>query len=239
MSIFERSQMLLGKAAVNRLGGCHVAVFGVGGVGGNAAEALARAGVGALTLIDNDTVSVTNINRQIVALHSTIGKLKVDVMAQRAKDINPNITVNTIPQFITIQSASKLPYEQWDYIIDAIDTVSAKLALCENAKNNNIAIISAMGAGNKLDPTKFCVTDIYKTENDPLARVMRRELRKLGIEKLKVVYSTESAHQHLYSPPSQQAERKQTPASVSFVPGVAGMILAGQVIKDLIKGYYP
>lgn len=238
MSIFERSQMLLGENAIKRLNNCHVAVFGVGGVGGSAAEALARAGVGALTLIDNDTVSVSNINRQIVALHSTIGMLKVDVMAQRTKDINPEITVNTMPQFITQQSAQALPYKSWNYIIDAIDTVSAKLALCENAANSNVPVISAMGAGNKLDPTQFCVTDIFKTENDPLARVMRRELRKMGIKRLKVVYSTEGAHSHKYSPPQPvQTVRRQTPASVSFVPGVAGMILAGQVIKDLIEGY--
>lgn len=236
MEIFQRAQMLIGTTAMEKLQNAHVAVFGVGGVGGNAAEALVRAGVGTITLIDNDTVSATNINRQIVALHSTIGKLKVEVMAQRAVDINPNIKVLTRAEFVTEQSAGDLPYGEWHYIIDAIDTVTAKLALCEHAQKHNVPIICAMGAGNKLDPTKFCTTDIYKTINDPLARIMRRELRKRGITKLKVVYSTESASPHKYVvPQSEPTVKRQTPASVSFVPGVAGMILAGEVVKDIIK----
>lgn len=202
-----------------------MAVFGVGGVGGYVVEALARSGVGALDLIDNDTVSESNINRQIVALHSTIGKQKTTVAAARVNDINPEIKVREHNLFFLPETADSFDFSLYDYVVDAIDTVSGKLALIERAKEANVPVISSMGTGNKLDPTAFEVADISKTSVCPLARVMRRELKKRGIEKVKVVYSKE--------------EPKETdlnvPASIAFVPPVAGLIIAGEVIKDLIK----
>lgn len=225
MEIFSRTERLIGKVGLEKLKKSRVAVFGVGGVGGYVVEALARSGVGALDLIDNDTVSESNINRQIVALHSTIGKQKTSVAVARVKDINPEIKVREHNLFFLPETANSFDFSFYDYVVDAIDTVSGKLALIECAKAANVPVISSMGTGNKLDPTAFEVADISKTSVCPLARVMRRELKKRGVEKVKVVYSKE--------------EPKETdsnvPASIAFVPPVAGLIIAGEVIKDLIK----
>ena len=225
MEIFARTERLIGAAALQKLKNSRVAVFGVGGVGGYAVEALARSGVGAIDLIDNDVVSASNINRQIVALHSTLGKKKTAVAAARARDINPEIQVQTHEVFFLPENAEQFDFSCYDYIIDAIDTVSGKIALIEKAKRENVPIISAMGAGNKLNAAAFEVADISKTSVCPLARVMRRELKKRGVEKVKVVYSKEEPHE----------TGGNVPASIAFVPSVAGLILAGEVIKDLIK----
>ncbi len=230
----SRTAMLLGEQATERLSQARVAVFGVGGVGGYVAEALARAGVGALDLIDSDTVSVSNINRQIIALHSTVGRLKVEVMAERIRDINPDCCVRTYPLFYLPETADQFDFSQYDYIADAVDTVSAKLDLAVRAHQAGVPIIAAMGAGNKLDASAFEVADISKTSVCPLARVMRVELRKRGINHTKVVYSKEEP----VNPPSPPADqtggpRRSTPGSISFVPGAAGLIMAGEIIKDL------
>ena len=230
---FSRTELLLGADGMEKLKRARVAVFGIGGVGGYAVEALARAGIGALDLIDNDVISLTNINRQIIALHSTVGLPKTDVMAARVRDINPECEVRTYQMFYGPDTAEQFDFAQYDYIIDAIDTVTGKLALAVNAQKANTPIISSMGTGNKLDPTAFTVTDIYKTSFCPLARIMRKELRKRGIERLKVVYSEEEA----LTPEGVTEElpqgRRSIPGSVSFVPSAAGLILAGEVIKDL------
>ena len=229
---FSRTALLLGQDGVEKLKKARVAVFGVGGVGGYVVEALARSGVGTLDLIDNDVVSLSNINRQIIALHSTIGRLKTEVAAERARDINPNIVIHTHNVFYLPETAAQFDFSAYDYVIDAIDTVSGKIALAEQAKAANVPIISAMGAGNKLDPTAFEVADVSKTTVCPLARVMRRELKKRGIEHLKVVYSKEEPQ------PAKTVDEgtgKPIPASVAFVPSVVGLIVAGEVIKDLIK----
>ena len=207
-----------------------VAVFGLGGVGGYCVEALARAGVGALDLIDSDRISVSNLNRQIFALHSTVGRLKTEVARERIADINPNCAVRTHALFYLPETEGEFDFREYDYIVDAIDTVSGKLALVKNAASAGTPIISAMGAGNKLDPTRFEVTDIFATSVCPLARTMRRELRKMGIGCLKVVCSGEEPL------PVETGEGKPVPGSISFVPSVAGLILAGEVIKDLLKG---
>lgn len=229
---FSRTALLIREEGVEKLKGSRVAVFGVGGVGGYVVEALARSGVGTLDLIDNDTVSESNLNRQIVALHSTIGRLKTEVAAERAKDINPAITVNVHNLFYVPETAAQFDFSAYDYVVDAIDTVSGKIALVEQAKRSNTPVISSMGAGNKLDPTAFEVSDISKTSVCPLARVMRRELKKRGIERLKVVYSKEEP---LCSPLKDESSGKPIPGSVAFVPSVVGLIIAGEVIKDLIK----
>ena len=233
---FSRTELLLGADGMEKLKRARVAVFGIGGVGGYAVEALARAGIGALDLIDNDVISLTNINRQIIALHSTVGLPKTDVMAARVKDINPECEVRTYQTFYGPDTAEQFDLAQYDYIIDAIDTVTGKLALAVNAQKANTPIISSMGTGNKLDPTAFTVTDIYKTSFCPLARIMRKELRKRGIERLKVVYSQEEA----LTPEGVTEElpqgRRSIPGSVSFVPSAAGLILAGEVIKDIVNG---
>lgn len=229
-NIFLRSEMLYGKNSTDILNKSKVAVFGIGGVGSYTAEALARCGVGNLTLIDNDTVSYTNINRQLVALHSTVGKLKTDVMAQRIRDINPNCNVSSVNMFYT--SESNFDLSEYDYIVDAIDTVSSKIHLAVVAQEQNIPIISCMGAGNKLDPTAFKVADIFETSGCPLARVMRKELKAKGVKKLKVVYSTEAPVTPL--PLDSQDGRRQTPGSCAFVPSVAGLIAAGEVVKDIV-----
>ncbi len=228
--IFSRTDMLIGSSSLNKLKNSRVALFGVGGVGGYVAEALARSGVGKIDLIDNDKVSPSNINRQIIALHSTIGMDKVSVAAARLKDINPQIEITEIPKFILPENINEFDFSQYDYVIDAIDTVSGKLAIIEKATEDNIPVISSMGTGNKLNPSAFQISDIYKTSVCPLARVMRYELRKRGIKKLKVLFSTEE-------PIRQSAPEgvKPTPASISFVPSVAGLLIAGEVIKDLIK----
>lgn len=234
---FSRTELLLGGDAMERLRRAHVAVFGIGGVGSFACEALARAGMGAITLIDNDTVSVTNRNRQLIALASTVGKAKVDVMRDRILDINPDCRVTARNLFFTPET--DLDLGQFDYVIDAIDTVTAKLFLIEQCSAQNIPIICSMGTGNKLDPTRFEVADISKTHGCPLAKVIRLECKKRGIKKLRVVFSPEPSVQ---IPPERyeaaSGDRKGTagrpvPASISFVPPVAGFILAGEVIKDL------
>lgn len=230
MEQLERTEMLIGSEAVARLKNARVAVFGVGGVGGYAVEALARSGVGTLDLIDNDTVSITNLNRQIVALHSTIGQYKVDVAKARALDINPKIVVNTHRIFYTPQTEDMFDFSDYDYVIDAIDTVSGKIALVENANRCNTPIISSMGAGNKLHPELFEVADIFKTSVCPLARVMRYELRRRNIKHLKVVYSKEEPIK------IQSDSKKPVPASIAFVPSVAGLIIAGEVIKEIANG---
>lgn len=230
---FSRTQLLLGEAAIQRLKKRRVAVFGVGGVGGYTAEALARSGIGEIDVIDNDTISLTNLNRQIIALHSTLGMLKVDAAKTRLLDINPELTVNTHNVFFTADNADAFDFTEYDYIVDAVDTVSAKIELVLRADEAGVPIISAMGAGNKLDPARFEVSDIYKTSVCPLARVMRRELKKQGIKRLKVVYSKEEP----VSLPAQCGilpdGKRQIPASIAFVPSVAGLIIAGEVIKDL------
>ena len=237
MNEFIRTELLLGAQAIEKLKNSRVAVFGVGGVGGYAVEALARSGVGALDLIDDDTVSESNINRQIIALHSTVGRPKVEVAAQRVRDINPSCTVRTYKTFYMPETAGEFDFTQYDYVIDAIDTVSGKIALVMQAQEAGVPIISSMGAGNKLDPTAYRVADLYKTTVCPLARVMRRELKKRGVDKLKVVYSEEEALTPLPDPLTEEGGRhkRQTPGSVAFVPSVAGLILAGEVVKDLVS----
>lgn len=232
MEFLSRTENLIGKDAVAKLQKARVAVFGVGGVGGYVVEALARSGVGAIDLIDNDKVALSNINRQIIALHSTVGEWKTDVAAKRVKDINPDIKVRTYNLFFLPETADEFDFDGVDYVVDAIDTVSGKIALIESAKARNISVISSMGTGNKLDPTAFEVADITKTSVCPLARVMRRELKKRGIEHVKVVYSKEEPKT---SGRVDEESGKSIPASISFVPSVAGLIIAGEVIKDLIK----
>ena len=231
---FQRTEMLLGQKAMERLAGSRVAVFGVGGVGGYAVEALARSGVGALDLIDNDTVAQSNINRQIIALNSTVGQYKADAAAKRVLDINPECDVRAVKVFYMPETADEFDFTRYDYIIDAIDTVTGKLALARQAQDAGTPIISCMGAGNKLDPTAFEVADIYDTSICPLARIMRKECRARGIKRLKVVYSKEMPARQVKKI-EEQTVRRDTPGSVSFVPPVAGLIIAGEVIKDLIK----
>ncbi len=229
---FVRSAMLLGEDAMKKLSGSRVLLFGVGGVGSAAAECLARSGVGSVGLCDNDVVSPSNLNRQLVALHSTLGQRKTSAAARRMRDINPAIQVREYPIFYGTETADQIDLTEYDYIIDAIDTVSAKLLLIESAKALHIPIISCMGTGNKLDPTALCVTDLQKTSGCPLARVMRYELRKRGITSLKVVFSTEPPMKPLFDPQDAGA-RRATPGSVSFVPPVAGMIAAGEAVRYL------
>ncbi len=229
---------------MERLKNARAAVFGVGGVGGYTVEALARSGVGTLDLIDDDKVCFSNLNRQIIATHKTIGRLKVEVAKERVLEINPEAVVNIYPTFYLPETAGQFDFTQYDYVVDAIDTVSGKLMLVEQAKAAGVPIISSMGAGNKLDPTAFKVADIYKTNVCPLAKVMRRELKKRGIDKLKVVYSEEmpltpvEAEEDaagVVAEDSTHAKRRQTPGSIAFVPSVAGLIIAGEVIKDLSR----
>ena len=233
---FSRTQLLLGEEAMNKLYRARVAVFGIGGVGGYTVEALARCGIGGLDLIDSDTVSVSNINRQILATHSTVGRLKVDVAKERVLDINPNCTVRTYPCFYLPDTADQFDFTEYDYIVDCIDTVTGKLQLVERAHAAGTPIICSMGTGNKLDATAFEVADISKTTFCPLARIMRKELKKRGIGNVKVVYPGEGA----LTPVGAEEERarlgrRQIPGSPPFAPGAAGLILAGEVIKDLIK----
>lgn len=244
---FSRTQLLLGADGMEKLSAARVAVFGIGGVGGYTVEALARSGVGTLDLIDDDRVCLTNVNRQIFATRKTVGQYKVDVAQQRILEINPDAVVHTHKTFYAPQTAAQFDFTQYDYVVDAIDTVTGKLELIEQAQRAGVPIISSMGAGNKMDPTAFEVADIYKTSVCPLARVMRRELKKRGIRKLKVVYSREpamtpiddmtiSCRTHCICPPGTArkcTQRRQVPGSNAFVPPVAGMILAGEVVKDL------
>ena len=232
---FSRLRLQIGQEAFDRLQNARVAVFGIGGVGGHCVEALTRSGVGALDLIDNDTVSLTNLNRQIIALHSTVGKYKVDVMAGRIRDINPDCQVTARRTFYLPETAGEFDLTQYDYVIDCIDTVTAKLDLAQRCHALGVPIISSMGTANKLDPTKFVVTDISKTTMCPLARVIRKELKSRGIHHLKVVYSTEQARTPFLDLPDAQEEtgKRQIPSSNAFVPAAAGLILAGEVIRDL------
>lgn len=238
MDPYSRTQLLLGKDAMEKLRRSRVAVFGLGGVGGYVAEALARSGIGALDLVDHDTISPTNINRQILALHSTVGMSKAAAAAARAKDICPDIRVTVHEMFYLPDTASHFDFAQYDYIVDAIDTVTGKLALAQQAKEAGIPIISSMGTGNKLDPTKFQVADISQTSVCPLARIMRKECKKRGIGKLKVVFSTEDPIESKLDALCAEElpeGRRALPGSVAFVPSVAGLIIAGEVIKDLIQ----
>lgn len=231
--MFLRTSALIGASAVEKLKKSSVAVFGLGGVGSYAAEALARAGVGKMTLIDPDKISETNINRQLVALHSTVGLYKADVCRDRILDINPNIKVTSLKVFYLPDNDGGIDFTDYDYIVDAVDTVSAKIALAENAEKSGVPIISSLGTGNKLDASAFKVSDIYSTKVCPLARVMRTELKKRGVKSLKVVYSEETP---LKTDTGEEKSSGHTaPASISFVPPVAGLIAAGEVIKDLIK----
>ena len=244
---FSRTQLLLGKEAMDALSASRVAVFGIGGVGGYVCEALVRSGVGAFDLIDDDKICLTNLNRQLIATRSTVGKYKVDVMEARMKDINPNADIRTHKCFFLPENADEFPFSEYDYIVDAVDTVSAKLSLAVKAQEAGVPIISSMGAGNKLDATAFRVADIYKTSMDPLARVMRRELKKRGVKKLKVVYSQEqpirpvedmsiSCRTHCICPPGAKhkcTERRDIPGSTAFVPSVVGLIIAGVIVRDI------
>ena len=234
---FIRTQMLLGETAMERLGKARVAVFGLGGVGGYVVEALARGGVGALDLVDNDTISLSNLNRQILATHSTLGLSKVEAARRRVLDIFPKCQVRTHSVFYTPETAGQFDFTQYDYVVDAIDTVTGKLALAQQAAAAGTPIISCMGTGNKLDAAAFQVSDISKTSMCPLARVMRRELGKRGIRHMKVVYSQEEAlHPTGWEEEAAAIGKRQIPGSVSYVPGAAGLILAGEVLQDLALG---
>ena len=233
---FSRTQILLGDAAMTKLQNARVAVFGIGGVGGYTAEALIRSGIGAIDLIDPDDISVTNINRQLFATHSTVGKLKAEVARQRLLDINPQAQISVHPVFYTPETADQFDFTRYDYIVDAIDTVTGKLCLAERAFATGTPIISCMGAGNKLNGTAFQVADISKTTICPLARVMRKELKKRGINHMKVVFTTEEAMKPIGAEEEAAAiGKRQIPGSVSYIPGIAGLLLAGEVIKDLIR----
>lgn len=221
---FERTSLLIGEEAINKLNNSKVLIFGVGGVGGYVAEALARTGVGSITIVDKDTVSESNINRQIIALHSTVGRDKVDVLKERMLDINPNLQVDARKCFFLPENAHEFDFSQYDYIVDAVDTVTAKLQIIVQAKEAGVPVISAMGAGNKVHPEMFETVDIYKTEMCPLAKVMRRELKNRGIKKLKVVYSKE-----------KPVYKGDVPGSIAFSPSVAGLLMASEVVRDLCE----
>lgn len=244
---FSRTQLLLGQEAMEKLKSKRVAVFGIGGVGGYVCEALVRSGIGAFDLIDDDKVCLTNLNRQIIATRKTVGKYKVEVMKERMLDINPDVDVRLHQCFFLPENADQFPFEEYDYVVDAIDTVTGKIEIIMRAQKLKIPVISAMGAGNKLDASRFQVTDIYKTKMCPLARVMRYELKKRGVKKLKVVYSDEkpirpfedmsiSCRTNCICPPGAQhkcTERRDIPGSTAFVPAVAGLLIAGEIVKDL------
>ena len=246
---FSRTELLLGKEGMEALGRARVAVFGIGGVGGYVCEALVRSGVGAFDLIDDDKVCLTNLNRQIIATRKTVGQYKTDVMKERMLEINPAVDVRVHKCFFLPENAGEFPFGEYDYIVDAVDTVTAKLELIQIAQKMDIPIISAMGAGNKLDPGRFRVADISETRVCPLARIMRRELKKRGIRNLKVVYSDEepirpiddmaiSCRSHCICPPGAKhkcTERRDIPGSTAFVPAVAGLLIAGEIVKDLTK----
>ena len=249
---FSRTEILIGKEALEKLKASRVAVFGIGGVGGYVCEALVRTGVGAFDLIDDDKVCLTNLNRQIIATRKTVGQYKTDVMKERILDINPDADVRVHQCFFLPENADRFPFEEYDYIVDAVDTVTAKIALVMKAQEMNIPIISSMGAGNKLDAGAFRVADIYETKVCPLAKVMRRELKKRNVKHLKVVYSEEepitpviaesnSCKTHCICPPGTQRKctvRRAIPGSVAFVPSVVGLMIAGEVVKDLIANWY-
>ncbi len=228
---FARTELLLGADGMEKLKNARVAVFGIGGVGGHAFEALVRSGVGTIDIFDNDTVALTNLNRQIIATRETLGKSKVDAAKERALSINPNVTINAHNCFFMPETADEFDFTNYDYVIDAIDTVKGKIEIIMRADKANVPVISCMGAGNKLDPTKFEVTDIYKTSVCPLARTMRYELRRRGIKRLKVVYSKEEPIKPAES--GEQTVRRSVPGSTAFVPAVAGLIAAGEAVKDI------
>lgn len=230
LNIFSRAELLLGEEALHKLRSARVALFGIGGVGSFAAEALARGGVGHITLVDGDTVSITNINRQLIALHSTVGKEKTAVMAERIADISPETEVETYPVVYGAENRDLLDFSTYDYVIDAIDTVTSKLILIEEAQKAGVPVISCMGTGNKFHPERFEVTDISKTSVCPLAKVMRKELKVRGIKNVKVVYSKEEPQKPAESP---ETGKRQIPGSLSFVPPVAGLLLAGEVIRHI------
>lgn len=232
MDQFSRTTLLFGEEAMDKLQKSRVAVFGIGGVGGHATEALVRAGIGTLDIIDNDTVALTNLNRQLVATHSTLGKYKTEVMKERILDINPQAIVNEYRCFYLPEVKDQFDFTQYDYIVDAVDTVTAKIGLVMEADKAGVPIISCMGAGNKVNPAMFEVADIYKTSVCPLAKVMRRELKNRGIKHLKVVYSKEMPMQAVVES-TEETNKRSVPGSTSFTPSVAGLILAGEVIKDL------
>lgn len=242
---YARTKLLIGAQGLDRLRDSRVAVFGVGGVGGYVCEALARSGIGTLDIIDSDTVAWSNLNRQIIATRDTVGRYKVDVMRERISSIDPETSVNAYRCFFLADSASEFPFEEYDYVVDAVDTVTAKIELVMKCQSMNIPIICSMGAGNKLDPGRFKVADIYKTQICPLARVMRRELKKRGVKRLKVVYSDEApitplAPDEAGIDPSEAAppagsSRRSTPGSTAFVPAAAGLLIAAEVVKDLIR----
>lgn len=239
---FIRTELLLGKDAITRLKNSRVAIFGIGGVGGHTLEALVRSGIGTVDVIDDDKVCLSNLNRQLLATHRTIGQNKVDVAEQRMKEINPTVVINKHQTFFLPETADQFDFPAYDYIVDAIDTVTGKLELAVRAQKAGVPIISSMGAGNKLDPTAFEVADIYQTSVCPLAKVMRRELKKRGVKKLKVVYSKEPALtpiSDVLEPETEgiHAKRRQIPGSNAFVPSVAGLIIAGEVVKDLTKTF--
>lgn len=233
---FSRTEILLGSNAMDRLKSAKVIVFGIGGVGGYVVEALVRSGIGTIDIVDNDTVSLTNLNRQIIATVSTVGRNKVDVMEERIKDINPDAIVNKHQCFYLPETAERFDFSQYDYVVDAVDTVSAKIDIVVQAQKAGTPVISSMGAGNKLNPAAFEVADIYKTSVCPLAKVMRRELKKRGVKKLKVVYSKEIPLKPAENEEikKENEKKRQAPGSIAFVPSVAGLIIAGEVIKDLI-----
>ena len=230
---FIRTERLLGSEAMEKLKHSRVAVFGIGGVGGYVCEALARSGVGALDLIDSDRVSESNINRQIIATEETVGRYKTEVMAERIRSIHPEAEVRTYDCFFLPENAEEFPFADYDYVVDAVDTVTAKIALILKAQEHGIPVISSMGTGNKLDPSRFRVADIYETKVCPLAKVMRRELRRRGVEHLKVVYSEEEPRRPLAEQSVPGGRKKDVPGSVAFVPPVAGLIIAGAVVRDL------
>lgn len=233
---FERTAMLLGEDAINKLNNARVAVFGIGGVGGAAAEALVRGGIGRLDFIDPDVVNESNINRQLIATHDSVGELKVEVMKKRALSINPDAVINTFPLFYLPENADEFDLSCYDYVIDCIDTVSAKIELAVRCDKLGIPLICSMGTGNKLDPSRFVVTDLYKTRVCPLARVLRRELKARGVRKLKVVYSEEEPLMPVIKHEEPQTgTRRSTPGSVPFVPPVAGYLLAGEVIRTIAE----
>lgn len=232
---FSRTQLLLGKAAIEKLQNAHVAVFGVGGVGGHCIEALVRSGIKNIDIIDNDTVSLTNINRQLIATHSSVGRPKVQVMKERILDINPEANVTAWQCFYLPETKDQFDFSKYDYVVDAVDTVTAKIRLILQAKEARTKIISSMGAGNKLDPTMFEVADIHKTSVCPLARVMRQECKKRGIKDVKVVYSKEIPIQPIVEEDSELKGNAVAPGSAAFVPSVAGLIIAGEVIKDIVN----
>lgn len=231
---FSRTELLLGKEAIDKLKNSRVAVFGIGGVGGYVCEALVRSGVGHFDLIDSDTVCMSNLNRQIIATRSTLGEYKVDVMKKRMSDINPDVDVRVHKSFFLPENSDSFPFEEYDYVVDAVDTVAAKIELVMKCDKEGVPIMSSMGAGNKLDASAFRVADIYKTKVCPLAKVMRHELKKRGIKKLKVVYSEEMPIKpEVKERETGTSQRRSTPGSVAFVPSVAGLIIAGEVVKDL------